>query len=91
MHDPDKAWSYGPSIDFSGRMVEAVSGQRLGEFAQQNLFEPLGMDDTAFRITATQHPRLAATHARTPDGGLAPFERAVYRSGQVPRQQAAMV
>ena len=30
-------------------MVEAVSGQKLGAYMQDNIFGPLGMDDTAFK------------------------------------------
>ncbi len=71
--DPDTAWDYSPGIDYAGRMVEAVSGERLGRFAQHNLFEPLGMTGTAFRITPAQRPRLAGMHARMDDGGIAPI------------------
>ena len=76
MHDPDAAWSYGQSIDFAGRLVEVASGETLTEFARKNLFEPLRMTSTSFRITPDQRARLATMHTRTPDGGLAayPFE-----------------
>src|SRR3954466_6410288 len=39
--DPGARWEYGISIDWAGKMVEAVSGQRLGEYMRQNIFEPL--------------------------------------------------
>lgn len=71
--DPDRSWNYGPGIDYAGRMVEEASGERLGEYARKNLFEPLGMLSTAFRITSSQRTRLAGMHARLPDGGLAPY------------------
>jgi CubicO group peptidase (beta-lactamase class C family) len=73
LHDPDSCWEYSPGIDWAGRMVEEVSGQRLGEFMRDNLFEPLGMNDTTFRLTPEHRTRLAGVHARTPDGGLVPY------------------
>ena len=50
LFDPGERWFYGINIDFAGKMVEAVSGQKLGKYMQDNLFGPLGMDSTAFRI-----------------------------------------
>lgn len=73
LHDPDTVWDYGPGIDWAGRMVEEVSGQRLGDFMRDNLFKPLGMDSTGFRLTPEQRQRLAGMHARLPEGNLVPY------------------
>ena len=40
---------------------------------QANIFEPLGMRDTGFRIRDALRPRLARVHARTP-GGTEPID-----------------
>ncbi|MEK8034848.1 serine hydrolase domain-containing protein [Ideonella sp. DXS29W] len=48
---PGTTWDYSHSTDVLGRVIEVVSGQRLGEFLQQRLFEPLGMKDTSFYVT----------------------------------------
>ena len=66
--DPGAAWDYGIGIDWAGKAVEAVSGKTLGTYLAENLFAPLGMRDTGFRITDDQRSRLARVHARTPDG-----------------------
>ena len=66
--DPGEKWEYGISIDWAGKAVEAVSGQTLAQFMQHNIFDPLGMTDTGFKITEAQRGRLAKIHARTPDG-----------------------
>ena len=71
--DPDTRWDYGPGIDWAGRMVEEVSGERLGDFMRKNLFEPLSMNGTGFRIRPEQRSRLAGVHARLPDGTLVPY------------------
>ena len=72
--DPGERWNYGIGIDFAGRMVEEVSGLRLGEYLRTHLFEPLGMPDTAFKLTPTMHDRLATLHMRGPDGVLVPSD-----------------
>jgi methyl acetate hydrolase len=74
--DPGERWEYGIGIDWAGLAVEAVTGQRLGEVLRERVLGPLGMADTAFRIGEAQRARLAAMHARGPDGSLAviPFE-----------------
>ena len=69
--DPGEKWEYGVSIDFAGKAVEAVTGQKLGRYMKENIFDPLGMKDTAFKIGDEQRKRLAKIHARTPDGLVA--------------------
>ncbi|SFN90378.1 CubicO group peptidase, beta-lactamase class C family [Bradyrhizobium sp. Ghvi] len=73
MSDPGTRWEYGINIDFVGKAVEAVSGKRLDAYLRDNLFTPLGMSDTAFKITDDMRKRLVATHARGEDGSLAPI------------------
>lgn len=70
--DPGTEWDYGIGLDWAGKMVEAVSGQTLGEYMHENLFEPLGMDSTAFKITDEMRGRLAKIHARVGDTEFAP-------------------
>ena len=72
LFDPGDRWEYGISIDWIGKMVEAVSGQRLGEYFRDHLLLPLGMRDTAFRITDAMRGRLAKIHQRVDDGSLIP-------------------
>ncbi|MCW5622412.1 MAG: beta-lactamase family protein, partial [Burkholderiales bacterium] len=74
LFDPGERWEYGINIDWAGKMVEAVSGQRLGAYLQQNLFGPLGMNDTAFAIRPDMRARLAKVHARDDTGRFAPIE-----------------
>ena len=74
--DPGTRWEYGTNIDFVGKAVEAVSGKRLDAYLRDNLFAPLGMNDTAFKISDDMRKRLVGMHARGEDGRLAamPFE-----------------
>ncbi|MDE5442225.1 serine hydrolase [Bradyrhizobium sp. CSA207] len=73
MSDPGTRWEYGINIDFVGKAVEAVSGQRLDAYLRDHVFTPLGMNDTGFKITDNMRQRLVATHARGEDGSLAPI------------------
>ena len=73
MTDPGTRWEYGTNIDFVGKAVEAASGQRLDAYLRDNVFAPLGMDDTGFKIGDSQRKRLVGMHARGPDGVLAPI------------------
>lgn len=74
--DPGERWDYGINIDWAGKAVERVSGQRLGVYLRENLFGPLGMEDTGFKLGESQRARLVSMHARQPDGslGVIPFE-----------------
>jgi len=74
LFDPGTDWDYGINIDWAGKMVEAVTGQKLGAYMDEHLFGPLGMTSTAFAITPDMRARLAKVHARDASGALAPIE-----------------
>ena len=67
---PGSTWAYSRATDVLGRLVEVISGQRLGQFLQQEIFAPLGMVDTGFVVPPEQHHRLAEPFAQDPDGGV---------------------
>ena len=73
MTDPGTRWEYGTNIDFVGKAVEAVSGKKLDAYLRDNLFAPLGMNDTGFKISDSMRQRLVGMHARGEDGALAPM------------------
>ena len=71
LFDPGTRWNYGINIDFAGRLVEIASGQKLGAYMRAHLFDPLGMPDTAFKLTPDMRARKAKVHARADTGELA--------------------
>ncbi len=73
MSEPGTRWEYGTNIDFVGKAIEAVSGQRLDAYLRDHMFAPLGMNDTGFKIGDSQRKRLVGAHARGEDGSLAPM------------------
>jgi methyl acetate hydrolase len=74
LFDPGEKWNYGINVDWVGKAVEKVSGQNLENYFRDNIFAPLGMRDTAFKLGAVQRARLAGMHARQPDGSLQAME-----------------
>lgn len=73
LFDPGERWEYGSNLDWCGQVVEAIRGQRLGDVMRERIFEPLGMTDTAFRLTPSMRARLVAMHRREADGSLTPM------------------
>lgn len=75
LFDPGERWEYGTNIDWAGMVVEAITGQRLGDVMRKNILAPLGMNDTAFSMTSSMQERQATIHAREDnDGSLVPLE-----------------
>jgi methyl acetate hydrolase len=72
--DPGERWEYGINIDWAGKAIERVSGQKLGTYFEEHLFDPIGMADTGFELTPQRRARQVAMHQRGDDGGLAPIE-----------------
>ena len=73
MFDPGTAWEYGMNIDWVGKAIEAVSGKKLDAYLRDQVFVPLGMTDTGFKIGDAQRARLVGMHQRGEDGSLAPI------------------
>jgi CubicO group peptidase (beta-lactamase class C family) len=68
-HQPGERMTYGVSTDVLGRLVEVISGQSLGEFMKERLFDPLGLVDTGFTVPAEKLDRLALLYT-TKEGVL---------------------
>jgi len=55
---PGTDWLYGYNHDILGRVIEVASGQTLGEFLKEHIFEPLAMPDTQFAVPKDKRARL---------------------------------
>ena len=60
--EPGERWMYGFSIDVLGAVIEVLSGKTLGEYLKENIFDPLGMEDTGFFVPAEKHDRIATLY-----------------------------
>jgi len=70
LFEPGTQWEYGSNIDWAGLVTEKIGGERLGQLMQEQIFNPLEMNDTAFTLTASMYERRASMHHRQPDGSL---------------------
>ena len=61
---PGERWNYSLATDVLGYLVEVISGQSLPDYMRSVIFEPLGMVDTAFEITADKVDRFASCYER---------------------------
>lgn len=68
-HQPGSCWEYSRATDVLGGLLEAVTGQGLGDLLQGRILAPLGMKDTAFSVAPDQFGRIAEPFAADPDTG----------------------
>jgi len=73
---PGTHWNYGLSTDIVGRLVEILSGDRLDDYLQQEIFGPLGMADTGFFVPEAAAGRLTALYQFQPAKAPALLESA---------------
>ncbi|MEV6968709.1 serine hydrolase domain-containing protein [Hamadaea sp. NPDC051192] len=69
MHQPGERWQYHIASDLLGVLVARVTGQSFEEFLRERLFEPLGMKDTGFDLSAEKIDRLPPLYAPDPQSG----------------------
>ena len=61
-YEPGTEWVYSVSHDVQARLVEVLSGMSFDEFAQQRIFDPLGMKETVFGRPETLKDRFAVIY-----------------------------
>src|SRR5271165_3393617 len=62
MCQPGERWLYHTGADVLGVLIARASGQPFETFLRERLFEPLGMKDTAFSVSAHQLNRLVTSY-----------------------------
>lgn len=75
MFQPGTRWMYGTSADVLGALLEEVAGMPLSELMRKEIFEPLGMEDTAFYVPEEKQERFAAVYNSEKGSGLERDER----------------
>lgn len=79
---PGTQWIYGYNIDILGAVIEKVSGVDLATFLRNEIFRPLGMNDTQFYVDPDQADRLAVVYQPARGGGLEPAPAVGSMAGQ---------
>ena len=59
LFEPGSAYHYGHSTDVIGAVLEVATGQTLDDLAEDQIFGPLGMEDTSFWVDEKDTSRVA--------------------------------
>ncbi len=82
LFQPGSEWNYSVATDVLGRVIEIVSRLSLDRFFAERIFEPLGMHDTRFWVSAENVERLAAFYSPQPGTLRAVRNNAMDRVGR---------
>jgi len=66
--EPGETFRYGHSADILGGVIEVISGQKLSDFFKKEIFTPLNMEDTDFKIGEGKEFRQAVLYRRDKKG-----------------------
>jgi CubicO group peptidase (beta-lactamase class C family) len=79
LYQPGEAWLYDTCSVLQGVLITRAGGQSLPAFLDERVFQPLGMVDTGFSVSADEHDRLTSYYRVGPAGS---FELADGPDGQ---------
>ena len=63
VYQPGTRWEYGISLGWIGKIIEKISGQNLNDFITEEVFLPLGMNDSTFDASTFDKKNIAVLHA----------------------------
>lgn len=75
VHQPGESWTYGLNYDLLGCVIEVITHQSLSDFFRQNIFEPIGMNDTYFNVPADKASRLATVYTEDSLHNVIPWQK----------------
>jgi CubicO group peptidase (beta-lactamase class C family) len=64
VHQPGDRWLYNAGSEMLGVLIARAAGTTLGNFLHERVFEPLGMNDTAFSVPQAKVKRFVAAYIR---------------------------
>ncbi|MGB7406609.1 MAG: serine hydrolase domain-containing protein [Pacificimonas sp.] len=73
--DPGTEWHYSVGLDVLGAVIERVEGKPFPAVLKERIFDPLGMDDTAFVVRREDIARLTDNYVNF-NGQIVPFDPA---------------
>jgi len=74
LYQPGDQWVYSVAVDVQGYLIEKWTGMELGDFLQERIFDPLGMDQTMAWVPPDQAGLLANVYTHDDDGNRAKFD-----------------
>ncbi len=81
--EPGETFRYGQSADIMGGVIEVISGMKYSEFLKKEIFTPLNMEDTDFKIGEGKEFRQAVLYRRDKSGRAVRAEDDVRRRLQM--------
>lgn len=66
-HEPGEKWTYGMNMDVLGRVIEVLDGRPFARFMEEELFRPLGLDDTGFDVEEKDWNRVVQVYTMKDD------------------------
>jgi len=67
LFQPGARWEYSVAVDVQGRLIEVLTGKKLGDALAERVLQPLGMVDSGFQVPAAKLAR-AAQPGQKPNG-----------------------
>ena len=86
--EPGETFRYGHSADIMGGIIEVISGQKLSDFFKKEIFTPLNMEDTDFKIGEGKEFRQAVLYRRDRNGKAVRAEDDVKRRMEMEKPSA---
>lgn len=68
--EPGTHFLYGFGHELVAGLIQVVSGKKVSEFLQEELFTPLGMTSTGYHFFGDIESRMAAYYRKNPDGSM---------------------
>jgi CubicO group peptidase (beta-lactamase class C family) len=66
-HEPGEKWTYGMNMDVLGRIIEVIDGRPFARFMEEELFGPLGLEDTGFEVAEEDWDRVVQVYTTIED------------------------
>jgi CubicO group peptidase (beta-lactamase class C family) len=77
-YQPGTVWHYSVATDVVGRLVELIADMPLSDFFQDKIFQPLGMQDTAFSVLPVKADRLSTLYGKSENDDLEMLDGGIY-------------
>lgn len=58
LFEPGTTWAYGLCHDVLGGVIEVISGKKFEDYLKENIFIPLGMNNTTFHLTDNNREKM---------------------------------
>jgi len=76
--NPGEKFLYSEGLDVLGYFIEIVSGMSFDSFLRENIFDPLGMDDTWFYLPSDKADRLVSVQEKSQEGEWIHYKSDLY-------------